>query len=101
MGGSATYAALIAAMLGKRVGLLTSASFEPGLIDVLGDVRVARLPADETTRFVNTYQAETRTQKLEALAPSLSASQLLPEWRSAPIVHLAPIAQEVEGDFLN
>ena len=25
------------------------------LIEILGDVRVARLPAEETTRFTNTY----------------------------------------------
>ncbi|MFN0073931.1 MAG: PfkB family carbohydrate kinase, partial [Chloroflexota bacterium] len=101
LGGTATYASLIAAVLGKRVGLLTGASFEPGLIDVLGDVRVARLPAEDTTRFTNTYEKLVRRQKVETVAPSLSARQLLPEWRDAPIVHLAPVAREVENDFIS
>lgn len=101
LGGTATYASLIAALLGKRVGLLTAASFEPGLIDILGDVRVARLPAEETTRFTNTYENLIRKQKVEAVAPSLSFKHLLPEWRDAAIVHLAPVAREVENDCIN
>jgi hypothetical protein len=101
LGGTATFSSLVATVLGKRVGLLTAASFEPGLIDILGDVRVARVPAVDTTRFTNTYENLVRHQKVEAVAPSLSAKQLLPEWRDAPIIHLAPVAREVENDFLN
>jgi pfkB family carbohydrate kinase len=101
LGGTATYASLIAAVLGKRVGLLTAASFEPALVDVLGDVRVARIPAEDSTRFTNTYENLIRRQKVEAIAPSLSAKQLLPEWRDTPILHLAPVAREVENDFLS
>jgi sugar/nucleoside kinase (ribokinase family) len=101
LGGTATYSALTAARLGRRVGLLTSAAFEPGLVDVLSDVRVARVPAEETTRFVNEYTDGVRHQRVEAVAEMLSAKQLLREWRDAPIVHLAPVAHELEGDFLN
>src|SRR5574341_1299593 len=101
LGGTATYASLVVTVLGKRVGLLTAASFEPGLIDILGDVRVARVPAEDTTRFTNIYENLVRRQKVEVVAPSLSARQLLPEWRDAPIVHLAPVAREVANDFLS
>jgi broad specificity phosphatase PhoE len=100
LGGTATFASLVAAVLGKRVGLLTAAAFEPALIDVLGDIRVARVPAEESTRFTNIYENLVRRQKVETVAPSLSARQLLPEWRDAPILHLAPVAREVENDFL-
>jgi hypothetical protein len=101
LGGTATFSSLVATVLGKRVGLLTAASFEPGLIDILGDVRVARVPAVDTTRFTNTYENLVRHQKVETVAPSLSAKQLLPEWRDTPILHLAPVAREVENDFLS
>ena len=100
LGGTATFASLVATVLGKRAGLLTAAAFEPALIDVLGEVRVARVPAEESTRFTNIYENLVRRQKVEAVAPSLSARQLLPEWRDAPILHLAPVAREVENDFL-
>lgn len=101
LGGTATYSSLVAVVLGQRVGLLTAASFEPGLIDILGDVRVARLPAADTTQFTNTYENLIRKQKVEHVAPSLSAKHLLPEWRDTPILHLAPVAREVENDFFN
>src|SRR5688572_17169207 len=92
LGGTVTYSALTARNLGQRVGVLTSAAFEPGLIDVLYGALVARVPAEETTRFVNTYTDTGRLQHVEAVAEPLNADQLayLPEWRAAPIVHLGP-----------
>jgi sugar/nucleoside kinase (ribokinase family) len=101
LGGTATYAALTARNLGQRVGVLTSAAFESGLVDVLHGIQVARLPAQQTTRFVNTYVGGDRQQHIEAQAAPLSADHLLPEWRTAPIVHLAPIAAELQPDLVN
>jgi sugar/nucleoside kinase (ribokinase family) len=101
LGGTATYSALTARNLGQRVGVLTSAAFEPGLVDVLHGIQVARLPAEETTRFVNTYVDQARVQHVEARAEILRAEQLLPEWQRAPIVHLAPIAAEMESDIVD
>lgn len=96
LGGTATYAALTAHQLGARVALLTSAAFEPGLVDLLRGVRIARVPAEHTTQFVNLYQDGRRRQRVEAIAEPLTCAQLLPEWRSAPIVHLAPLVAEVD-----
>jgi sugar/nucleoside kinase (ribokinase family) len=101
LGGTATYAALTARNLGQRVGVLTSAAFEPGLVDVLHGVQVARLPAEETTRFVNSYADGLRQQHVEARAEPLHAGLLLPDWRTAPIVHLAPIADELQPDLVD
>src|SRR5437667_11744027 len=53
MGGTATYAALTARNMGARVGVHTSSAYEPGLIDILRGVLVARIPAEFTTCFVN------------------------------------------------
>jgi sugar/nucleoside kinase (ribokinase family) len=98
LGGTATYSALTARNLGQRVAVLTSAAFEPGLVDVLYGVQVARLPAEETTRYVNLYEKDVRHQYVEARAEPLDPDMLLPEWRSAPIVHLAPIANELRPE---
>jgi len=100
LGGTTTYSGLIARNLGMRVGILTSAAFEPGLIDVLHGIQVARLPAEQTTRFVNTYHDGVREQRIEARAEPLGAEHLLPGWRAAPIVHLAPLAAELEPDLV-
>lgn len=101
LGGTATYAALTARNLGQRVGVLTSAAFEPGLVDVLQGIQVARVPAEATTRFVNTYRDKIREQHIEACAEPLQPAQVLPEWRDTPVVHLAPIAQELPAEIVD
>ncbi len=96
MGGTATYAALTARNMGARVGVHTSASYEPGLIDPLSGVLVARIPADFTTCFVNDYSTGKRTQTIESVAEKLTYEQILPEWRNPSVVHLGPLCQEVD-----
>ena len=110
LGGTATYAALTARKLDQRVGVVTSADFDPRIIDTLvgrdnfrvaaTDVRVARLPAEATTCFVNTYERSGRRQQIRALAEPLRAAHVPPEWRSAPTVHLAPVALDVAIDLV-
>src|SRR5438270_11737876 len=96
MGGTATYAALTARNMGARVGVHTSASYEPGLIDTLRGVLVARIPADYTTCFVNDYSSGKRRQTIESIAEKLMHEQLLSEWRNPRIVHLGPLCQELD-----
>ena len=110
LGGTATYAALTARNLGQRVGVLTSADFEPRIVDILvgrdnlrlpaTDVRVARLPAKATTSFVNVYEPSGRRQEIRAVAELLRAAHVPPEWRDAPTVHLAPVALDVAVDLV-
>src|SRR5437016_989661 len=95
-GGTATYAALTARNMGARVGVHTSASYEPGLIDTLSGVLVARIPAEYTTCFVNEYIGGKRRQTIESVAEKLTYEQILPEWRNPPVVHLGPLNQELE-----
>jgi hypothetical protein len=101
MGGTATYAALTARNMGARVGVHTSASYEPGLIDTLGRILVARIPAEYTTVFVNEYTNGRRQQTIESVAEKLTYEQVLPEWRNPPIVHLGPLCQEIETTLVD
>jgi sugar/nucleoside kinase (ribokinase family) len=96
LGGTATYAALTARNLGARVGVHTSASYEPGLVDILRGTYVARIPAAYTTCFTNTYHDGRRRQAIESVAEKLTYDQLLSEWRSPPVVHIGPLCQELE-----
>jgi sugar/nucleoside kinase (ribokinase family) len=96
LGGTATYAALTARNMGARVGVHTSASYEPGLIDTLRGVLVARIPAEYTTCFVNDYSSGKRQQTIESVAEKLTYEQILPEWRNPSIVHLGPLCQEID-----
>jgi pfkB family carbohydrate kinase len=101
MGGTATYAALTARNLGARVGVHTSSAYEPGLIDTLRNVFVARIPAEYTTCFVNEYIAGKRRQTIESVAEKLTYEQILPEWRNPPVVHLGPLCQELDAALVN
>jgi sugar/nucleoside kinase (ribokinase family) len=96
MGGTATYAALTAKNMGARVGVHTSAAYEPGLIDILRGVLVARIPAEYTTCFVNEYSDGKRRQTIESIADKLTYDQILPEWRNPAVVHLGPLCQELD-----
>src|SRR5438270_13469326 len=101
MGGTATYAALAARNMGARVGVHTSASYEPGLIDTLNGALVARIPAEYTTCFVNEYIAGKRRQTIESVAAKLTHEQILAEWRNPPVVHLGPLCQELDAALVD
>jgi hypothetical protein len=101
LGGTATYAALTSRNMGARVGVHTSAAYEPGLIDTLGGVLVARIPAEYTTCFVNEYIEGKRRQTIESVAEKLTYDQILPEWRNPPVVHLGPLNQELDASLVS
>jgi sugar/nucleoside kinase (ribokinase family) len=111
LGGTVSYAALTASKLGQRVGVLTSADFEPLIVDILigrdrllepeAPIRVLRVPTDSTTCYVNEYDANGRTQFLLGRAADLLPVHVPPEWTSAPVVHLAPLAQEIDPGLLS
>ncbi len=96
LGGTPTYAALTVRNMGARVGVHTSTSYEPGLIDTLRGVLVARIPAEYTSCFVNEYVAGKRRQTIESVAEKLTYEQILPEWRNPAVVHFGPLCQEID-----
>jgi 1D-myo-inositol 3-kinase len=111
LGGSASYAALTARKLGQRVGVLTSADFEPLIVDTLigrdqileaeTPIRVLRVPTDSTTCYINEYDENGRTQYLLGRAADLLPVHVPVEWTTAPVVHLAPLAQEIDPGLLD
>src|SRR3954469_1492674 len=96
LGGTATYSALTARNMGARASVHTSSAYEPGLIDTLGGVLVARIPAEFTTCFVNSYEGGKRQQAIESVADKITYEQILPEWRNPAVVHLGPLCQELD-----
>jgi sugar/nucleoside kinase (ribokinase family) len=111
LGGTVSFAALTARQLGLSVGLLTSADFEPLIVDSLvgrdnvrepeTPIRVLRVPTDSTTCYINEYDQNGRTQFLLGRAADLLPVHVPDEWKSAPIVHLAPLAQEIDPALLS
>ncbi|MGD2253670.1 MAG: PfkB family carbohydrate kinase [Anaerolineales bacterium] len=99
LGGTAAYAALTAYALGLRVGVVTSAGPDLDLTP-LAKLHVHCLPSDQSTTFENTYAGGNRQQRLLGKASALHPTSIPPAWRSASIVHLAPIAREVPSKMI-
>jgi sugar/nucleoside kinase (ribokinase family) len=96
-GGTVSYATRTAAAFGLRVAVLTSSAVDEPLLSALtpyGDV-VAK-PAPETTTYENIYLPTGRVQYVRGVAAALGAADLPAHFRGAPLVHLAPLADEVD-----
>jgi 1D-myo-inositol 3-kinase len=97
LGGTVTYAALLALRLGLRVGVVTSAP-EPALAQfaaLLPGVALAAIPSPTPTIFENRYHDGHRQQFLRERAAPITPDAVPPDWRAAPITLLGPIADEI------
>jgi sugar/nucleoside kinase (ribokinase family) len=103
LGGTCSYSALTADNLGQRAAAVTSFGPDIPALDKLNKIELAARPASQSTTFENIYIDGVRQQKWWSSSAPLSLADVPPVWRSAPIVHLAPIAQEIFpamcGDF--
>jgi len=98
-GGTATYSALTAHRLGLSVAVLTS-SRTPPRFDSVPQIQVIQVPSEQDTVFENVYTPTGRDQYLRSSAGYLTPDKLPELWKQAPIVHLGPVAQEVNPLFL-
>jgi sugar/nucleoside kinase (ribokinase family) len=95
LGGTAAYAALTAFALGYKVGVVTSWGAEMPL-GMMNLVSIANTPSEQSTTFENLYQSGNRIQILHTTANNLTWEHIPSPWQYPPIVHLGPIAQEVD-----
>ena len=98
LGGTAAFSALTARALGLRVGVVTSASSAKSLAELDG-IRVVVIPSANNTTFENIYSPHGRTQTLQHQAQPILLESVPEAWRTAPIIHLAPVAHEVDPIF--
>ncbi len=98
LGGTVSYAALTARALGLRVGIVTS--FADGApIQALDGIPIVNVPAEHSTTFENIKTESGRRQTLHHQAAPILFDHIPQVWRNAPIIHLAPIAQELESSL--
>ena len=97
LGGTASYSSLTARAMGLRVGILTACEecLDAPELEREG-IRVVGLRSENTTTFENIQTSEGRVQYLHKLASSIDLSMVPEPWRDTPIVHLGPVAQEVD-----
>jgi pfkB family carbohydrate kinase len=99
LGGTAAYAALTARALGLRTGIVTAWGSELPL-GPLRQIPIISYPADKSTTFENQDNRQERRQLIHHVAPRLDYYIIPDPWRQAAIVHLAPVAQEVEPNLV-
>ena len=95
LGGTVSYAALTARALGLRVGIVTS-SGEDAPLGALDGIHIVNVPSEYSTTFENVKTTNGRRQTLHHQAAPILLDHIPQVWRSAPIIHLAPIAREVD-----
>lgn len=100
LGGTVSYAGLTAAALGLRVGVLTAAAAGQDLSPLAG-LTLERRESPDTTTFENIYTPGARHQVLHARARPLGPADVPARWRAPRIVHLGPIADEVDPDLVD
>lgn len=101
LGGTVSFCALTAHALGMRAAILTSAPLAHALIDPLRVMPLEIIPAADYTTFENTYTPQGRRQRLLGHAERITAAHVPEMWRDAGIVHLAPVADEIDSDIVD
>ena len=96
LGGAVAYASALANNLGLRTAALTSASPDVDFETLLPGVECHVVPSPESTRFHNTYDSARRRQRVSTRAEPITADDLPPAWRDAPIVLLGPLVGELD-----
>jgi sugar/nucleoside kinase (ribokinase family) len=96
VGGTVAYSAATANVLGCRAAVLTSATPDHEWPAVLPGIHVANTPAPATTTFENIYTPQGRRQRILAVANQLSSADVPMVWQQTPIVHLGPVANEID-----
>ena len=99
-GGTVAYAALTAAAMGLRVGMLT-AFHEETPPSKLAGIQIAVQPTTRATTFENQVTPNGRVQIIHHIADVIQAEMLPKTWRRTPIIHLGPIAHEIPVSMLD
>lgn len=95
LGGTAAYAGLTARALGLRVGIVTSHG-PKAILDALSGIPLVSIPSEHSTTFENIKTENGRIQILHHRAEPLRLEHIPEVWRQTPIIHLAPIAREID-----
>lgn len=95
LGGTVSYAALTARAFGKRVGIVTACREDLALPELDG-ITVLRKKSPVNSTFENIPTDLGRIQYIRAVAEKITAEDIPPVWRNTPIVHLGPVAAELE-----
>ncbi len=99
LGGTSSYAGIVAKRLGADVTILTRSHPDDAAHPLLEGIEVINIPSDHTSTFENHYHNEVRTQHLRAVAGPILVSDVPEHICNADITLLAPLVQEVDPEI--
>jgi sugar/nucleoside kinase (ribokinase family) len=99
LGGTVSYSGLTALALGRKVGIVTSCD---DTIDLspLEQMQIHKLPSQFSTTFENRYTDGIREQRVHTVSLALDPAAIPMEWKSTKLVHLGPVANEVDPQLI-
>jgi hypothetical protein len=96
MGGTVTFAAAQAHLLGMTVGVVTATGDDLDVQAQLPYARVARESSAASTTFENHYTNGQRKQRLHARSSPLTIDAIPPDWRAPKIALIGPVFGEID-----
>ncbi len=99
LGGTTTYSSITARNLGRAPGIVTRLASDFVVPPLLHDIAMERIASAHSTTFHNIYRDGHREQYILSLADAIQPDDVPHAWRATPIVHLGPLARELDARF--
>lgn len=96
LGGTVSFASVVAANLGRRPVVITRAAASTDLSELPPQAELHVLPSPCTTTFANVYTPEGRIQYCYAQALPITVDDIPPEMRAPSTVLLGPLVNEID-----
>lgn len=96
LGGTASYAAVMAQRLGAHTTIITRAHVHEASHPLLTGIEIVNLGSECTTTFENIYHHGNRTQFIRATAPPLLVDDIADHYTTGDVFLLGPLCQEVD-----
>ena len=99
IGGTVTFSALTVRNLGYKAGIVTCSGPDLDLGQLPADLDILAHRSEQSTAFENIYNGGHRRQFIRSRARQLICSDVPDAWMRVPIVHLGPLAQEIDVEI--
>jgi len=99
LGGSAAFSGLTANAMGLKTGIITSFATDLDTSPIK-HIWIKNKISNKTSTFKNISDGSIRNQYLYSIAEKLTCQDIPPQIRTPKIIHLGPIANEVDPEIL-